>query len=57
MPLLTSAPVRACAWCGRVHVAGAWRPLRAALRLLGLDAGSDLGPVTHDICERCAADM
>jgi hypothetical protein len=50
-----SEHIRACAWCGSVHLAGRWRSRRAALDLLGVAHEHELGQVTHDICETCAA--
>ena len=47
--------LRSCAWCGAMHVSGRWHSMRAALRLLGIAHQDELGPVTHDICETCAA--
>jgi hypothetical protein len=38
-----------------MHVSGRWPSMRAARRLLGVAHPDDLGPVTHDICETCAA--
>ena len=47
--------LRSCAWCGAMHVSGRWHSMRAALQLLGIAHQDELGPVTHDICETCAA--
>jgi hypothetical protein len=47
--------IRSCAWCDAVHLAGRWHPVRTALQMLGVEQREQLGPVTHDICERCAA--
>ena len=55
MPTTVSELVRACAWCGSLHLAGRWRPARAALDLLGVAHEHDLGPITHDICPSCAS--
>jgi hypothetical protein len=57
VPTLLAAPTRACAWCSRVHVSGRWRSLAVALRLLDAAGPDDLGLLTHDICEDCAARM
>jgi hypothetical protein len=55
--LLLASPTRACAWCSRLHVSGRWRSLPVALRLLGVAGQDELGLLTHDICEDCAARM
>jgi hypothetical protein len=38
-----------------MHVSGRWHSMGTALRLLGIAHPDELGPVTHDICETCAA--
>jgi hypothetical protein len=55
--VLLASPTRACAWCRRVHVSGRWRSLAVALRLLDVPSEDELGLLTHDICEDCAARM
>ncbi len=51
------ALLRACGWCNRLDVKGAWMELEEALPRLQLMEVPSPPKVTHGICEPCAARM
>lgn len=53
----TEELLRACGWCKKVHVGGAWVEAEEAIVRLGLFLRQRLTGLTHGICEACYDQM